>query len=247
MSNEIEQQGNWGTFYCIGTGPGDPELLTLKALRLLRTVQVVLIPHQGEGKNSQAYAIIQPFLDEARQTVIPVYFPMTRDKDWLSAAWDTALKEAVELLSKGQDVVFPVLGDPLLYGTFNYLQEGIRQHYPGVKVVIVPGITSVQAATATARLPLAESSERVAILPAIYEESLEEFKQAIAGYDTVVLMKVGGALDRLLPLLEAEGWLDKSVYVQRLGLDGEGVVRGAAIARLKGKALPYFSLLIIKK
>jgi precorrin-2/cobalt-factor-2 C20-methyltransferase len=244
---ENTQKTTWGTLYCIGTGPGDPELITLKAWRLLQAAPTICVPRNAASGNTQALDIVRQYVDESRQQIEFLDFPMVRDATKLAAAWDNAMQTVAKLLASGSDVVFPVLGDPLLYGTFNYLLERVAKFYPDIKVVVVPGITSIGAATATALLPLCEAEERVAILPALYQDDPAQLRQSLHEYDTVVLMKVGNTLERLLPLLEAEGRLEKAVYVERLGMSGERIVRGAAIAELRHTTLHYFSLLIIKK
>jgi precorrin-2/cobalt-factor-2 C20-methyltransferase len=241
------QNPKWGTLYCIGTGPGDPELITLKAWRLLQAAPLICVPRNAASGNTQALEIVRQYVDENRQQIEFLDFPMVRDAAKLAAAWDSAMQTVAKLLAEGRDVVFPVLGDPLLYGTFNYLLERVAESYPAIKIVVVPGITSIGAATATALLPLCEAEERVAILPALYQDNPAQFRQSLHEYDTVVLMKVGSALERLLPLLEAEGRLEKAFFVERLGMSGERIVRGAEIAELRNSKLHYFSLLIVKK
>lgn len=236
-----------GKLYCVGIGPGDPELLTLKALRILQTRPVIFVPEQSGSGRRQAFEIVRPYLDEAHQRIIPLHFPMTRDQDQLESAWDIATVRVVMELAGGQEAVFPVLGDPLLFGTFNYILNRLNRNYPEIEVEIVPGVTSIQAATAAAGLPLAEGRERITILPALYEEDAAKLEQTLADYDSVVLLKVGGALGRLLPILKACNRLEKAVYVERVGFPDQRIVRGQAIENLLYGKLPYFSLLIIKR
>lgn len=238
---------NWGTLYCIGTGPGDPELITLKALRILQTAPVILVPRNASSGHTQAFDIIQQYVDASRQQIVPLDFPMTRERVKLEAAWDAASEVIAKVLAEGSDAVFPVLGDPLLYGTFNYILERASRYFPQARIEVVPGVTSIQAATAASLVPLSEAGERIAILPAIYEASFEQLCQTFNEYDTVVLMKVGSALERLIPLLQSQDRLKSAVLVERLGLEGERIVKGEAIAGLQARQLHYFSLLIIKK
>lgn len=236
-----------GTLYCVGVGPGDPDLVTLKAARLLRETPLVFIPQQEESGKTQALEIIRDFLDASRQEFVYLQFPITRRSEVLEPAWDLATAQLVEKLAAGQSGVFPVLGDPLLFGTFNYVLDRLNAQHPEIKVEIVPGVTSIQAASAAAGVPLAEANERIAILPALYEENPAQILQMLQSYQTVVLLKVGGMLEKILPVLERESLLARAVYAERLGLSGQRVIKGRAIADLAGQKLPYFSLLILKK
>ncbi len=240
-------QSGYGTLYCVGTGPGDPELLTLKAARLLQTTPVVFVPQQGESGRTQALDIVNSLVDDTRQRLIRLQFPMTRQAVELEAAWDIATARIVAELAHGQDAVLPVLGDPLLYGTFNYILERLQRDYRSVPVIVVPGITSIQAASAAAQQPLAEAHQRIAILPALYEVEPARFEQTLQEYDTVVLMKLGSKLAELLPSLIAHDRLNGAIYAERLGMTGQRIVQGPQIAGLAGETLPYFSLLIIRK
>lgn len=242
-----EKIKNWGTLYCVGTGPGDPELLTLKALKILQKVGIVAVPRNAATGHQQAYEIVQSFLDESRQQIVPLDLPMVRDAVQVAIAWEKAITVILEILESGRDVALPVLGDPLLYGSFNYLLKTWAERNTGARLEIIPGVTSIQATTAAALFPLCETNERVAILPAMYADDLREVETALAEYDTVVLMKVGRALERLLPLLETQNRLQHTIYAERLGMPRQRLLRGQEIADLRGQDLPYFSLLITKR
>lgn len=242
-----ETAKKWGTLYCVGTGPGDPELLTLKALKILQRVEVVAVPRNAATGHQQAYEIVQNFLDESHQQIVPLDLPMVRDAAQVAAAWEKAIIVILEILESGRDIALPVLGDPLLYGSFNYLLKIWAERDIQARLEIVPGVTSIQATTAAALFPLCETNERVAILPALYADDLSEVETTLAEYDTIVLMKVGRALERLLPLLEKQNRLPHTIYAERLGMPGQRLLHGQEIAELRGQDLPYFSLLITKK
>jgi precorrin-2/cobalt-factor-2 C20-methyltransferase len=156
--------------YAVGVGPGDPELLTRKAERILRSVPVIYSPTGAADAASYALSIIEPFLDRTRQEVLTRLFPMTKDESELVPLWEETAAEVAQRVREGQDVAFITIGDPLLYSTFLYLYRIFRDKYPEIDVEIVPGITSVGAAAAAAGVSLGLSADRLAILPATYEE-----------------------------------------------------------------------------
>ena len=227
----------------VGVGPGDPELLTRKAERILRSVPVIYAPTGAADAASYALAIVEPFLDRARQEVLTRTFPMTRDESELIPLWEETAAELAQRVRAGQDVAFITIGDPLLYSTFLYLYRIFRDKYPEIDIEIVPGITSVGAAAAAAGVSLGISADRLAILPATYEE--EQLRQTLVEFDTVVLMKVSRVFDRVFALLSELGLEKSSVFVRRVGSSEEEVVTN--LSSLVGKKLDYLSLLIVRK
>jgi precorrin-2/cobalt-factor-2 C20-methyltransferase len=227
----------------VGVGPGDPELLTRKAERILRSVPVIYAPTGAADAASYALAIVEPFLDRARQEVLTRTFPMTKDESELIPLWEETAAELAQRVRAGQDVAFITIGDPLLYSTFLYLYRNFRDKYPEIDIEIVPGITSVGAAAAAAGVSLGISADRLAILPATYEE--EQLRQTLVEFDTVVLMKVSRVFDRVFALLSELGLEKSSVFVRRVGSSEEEVVTD--LSSLVGKKLDYLSLLIVRK
>jgi precorrin-2/cobalt-factor-2 C20-methyltransferase len=255
---------SWGTLYGIGLGPGDPELLTRKAFRILSTVLVIFYPSCGGKAEGFALDILQrAFADEEKalagtgaggtpdpteaQPVLercrPLSTSMPRGGGIARPDWEQAAETVAEVLQRGQDAAFITEGDPSLYSTFVYLQTALAARLPGVTVEIVPGVSSVTAAAARAAFPLALADERVAILPATYDPQFLE--QALEGFDTVILLKVNRVIDQLLPILEARALLDKAVLVERCGTPRERVVRD--VKSLRGQRLDYFSLLLVRR
>jgi precorrin-2/cobalt-factor-2 C20-methyltransferase len=229
--------------YAVGVGPGDPELLTRKAERILRSVPVICAPTGAADAGSVALAIVEPFLDRSRQEVLTRVFPMKKDEAELLPFWEETAAEVARRVRAGQDVAFITIGDPLLYSTFLYLYRIFRGQYPEIKIEIVPGITSVGAASAAAGVPLGISADRLAILPATYEEA--QLRQTLLDFDTVVLMKVSRVFDRVYGLLRELGLEKNGVFVRRVGSSEEEVVTD--LASLVGRKLDYLSLLIVRK
>lgn len=234
-----------GTFYGIGVGPGDPELLTLKAARVIKECKVLAVPSSDTSSDglSQAYSIVEKAVDLSGKEILRLSFPMTKDREALKKARAEAAVRIAEKLNAGVDAAFITLGDPMLYSTFSYLVPLIQKEAPGASVKIIPGITSFSAIASRAGVPLAETDERVIIIPAAYEMS--DVKKALDSYDTVVLMKVNRIMDKLIDLL-TEGGLDgKAVFATRVGWPEETVTTD--LKGLKGKKHDYFSTVIIRK
>jgi precorrin-2/cobalt-factor-2 C20-methyltransferase len=229
--------------YAVGVGPGDPELLTRKAERILRSVPVICAPTGAAEAASYALEIVEPFLDRSRQEVLTRVFPMIKDETELIPLWEETAAQVAQHLRAGQDVAFITIGDPLLYSTFLYLLRIFRDQYPDIEVEIVPGITSIGAAAAAAGVPLALASDRIAILPATYEEA--KLRQTLLDFDTVVLMKVSRVFDRVYALLAELDLVRQAVFVRRVGSSEEEVVTD--INSLVGRKLDYLSLLIVRK
>jgi precorrin-2/cobalt-factor-2 C20-methyltransferase len=230
--------------YAVGVGPGDPELLTRKAERILRQVPVVMAPTAVAGDASYALSIIEPFIDRSRQEVLERVFPMRKAGDaHLERCWQSAADEAVTRVQSGQDVAFITIGDPFLYSTFLYLYRIIREQHPEIPFQIVPGISSISAAAAAAGVPLGLAAERIAILPATYEDV--ELRRTLDDFDTVVLLKVSRVFDRVYALLRELGLEQRAVFVRRVGSPQQEVVRD--LSSLAGRQLDYLSLLIVRK
>jgi precorrin-2/cobalt-factor-2 C20-methyltransferase len=231
-----------GCLYGVGVGPGDPELLTLKAQRVLSQAPVICAPQSDTAQESYAFNIVRDIIDPAKQEILRFQFP-TDDADEAAGVWRTAADAIAQRLRRGQDVAFITEGDPMLYSTFAYVLEAMRSENADLPVQIVPGVSSVMAAAASASVPLVTHGQRLVILPAVY--GIDDLKEAIASYDTVVLMKVNRTLVQALANLENLGLAGKAIYVRRATTAHEQVVRD--LDQLSEEDFDYFSLLIIRK
>ena len=229
-----------GKFYGIGVGPGDPELLTYKAVRILQEVDCVAAPVTGREKESTAFRIAGRFT-RPEADLLTIDFPMTRDRARLEDSWQTARKAVQERLEEGQDTAFLTLGDPMLYSTYIYLYHHLEE--AGYPVCTVPGITSFSAAAAASGVPLAFGDEKVALLPGKAAEELEA--EELDGFETLVLFKVARCYGQIVELLEASGRLEGSVLVMSCGHPEERVITD--LKAVSGDELSYFSLIISRK
>jgi precorrin-2/cobalt-factor-2 C20-methyltransferase len=232
-----------GTLYGVGVGPGDPELLTLKAARILGTVAVVGVPVARAGASSYAAAIIAEHVDAARQQIVELVFAMRAGPSLMRAQWDVNAAIILTHLRRGADVAFATEGDPMLYSTFVHVARAVTEQEPGARIVAVPGVSSVNAVAAAAGVALGDRDERIAILPASYERN--GIRDALATFDTVVLLKVASVLDDVLDVLEELGLASNAVCVRRCGRPDEEIVRD--VRTLRGRTLDYFSTMIVRQ
>jgi precorrin-2/cobalt-factor-2 C20-methyltransferase len=232
---EFDQAMN-GILYGVGLGPGDPELMTLKAARLIGGASVLAYPALA-GCESLARSIAADVIPAgAREIVIDV--PMTVAREPAQAAYDIAAAEISDVLEAGEDVVCLCEGDPFFYGSFMYLFARLSSRF---EVEIVPGVTSMTACAGLAGRPLVARNEVLAVLPAPLPEDV--LRQRMRGADTVVLMKVGRHLAKLRRVLAAEGLLERAIYVERATLAGEVQLPLAEAPEVA----PYFSMILVTK
>jgi precorrin-2/cobalt-factor-2 C20-methyltransferase len=230
-----------GKLYGIGVGPGAADLLTVRAVNILKAVDVVCIPCSSAEKKSVALTVAQSYIETAE--ILEVSTPMTRDAAVLDACWDQGAEKIVQRLRQGKSVAFITIGDCVLYSTYTYLMKKVQQLVPDVDIVSVPGITSYSASAAYLNLPLAEGAEKFVVIPALDDPS--ELKDILGIFPNVILMKVAGQFAKLVDVLEQLGLVDKAVYISRLGYEEQFVTYD--LRALKNKKLDYLSLIIVKQ
>ena len=230
-----------GIFYGIGVGPGDPELITLKALHILERVPHVFAAASTKNDYSLALNIVRHYIAQA--VVEPLYFPMTADRRILAEAWDTNAHKVLEVLQRSQDAAFLTIGDPLTYSTYGYLLKTIKNINSEIKAITIPGITSYNAAAALANIPLTEGEESFYLISGA--QGGDRLREAIATSDNVVMLKTYRHFDKIYETLEELELLDCATCISRCGLSGETVAHD--VRPLKNQKMPYLSLIIIKK
>lgn len=231
-----------GTLYGIGVGPGDPELLTVKGMKILSECRFVFAPKGDEVSESSALGIARSYLHPLAK-VNQLVFSMTRDPEKLSLSWEKAADTVACVLKEGEDACFLTLGDPLLYSTYIYLLRSIKKIIPDLQIVTVPGITAFSAAAALTDFPVGEGKEPVTIFPAINDLSF--LKKALKQSGTFVLMKIGSRLKEILKLLEEECLIDDAVFISRAGHYAERVE--VDLRKLKGEnpEAGYLSIILL--
>jgi precorrin-2/cobalt-factor-2 C20-methyltransferase len=238
-----------GRLYLVGIGPGDPELLTCKAVRILEQSRVWAAPKAKVDGNSSALQIAAAMVSTAGKTVLELCFPMQKvrleqeQQPEVSQGWQEAAQAVLAQLEQGHDVAFPTLGDPALYSTAFYLLHTLRELRPSLLVTIVPGITAMSACSAQVGSPLSLGDDVLTVVPAAFDDA--RLRDILLTSDAVVLMKMFRQLPRLISLLDELNLLDKAVLVERCGLDDQRIypdIRAAV-----GRDLHYFSTLIVRK
>lgn len=229
-----------GTLYCVGVGPGDPELLTLKALKIIRTCPVLAVPRSRTGVVT-AQGILMKALDGCGitiddKTVIAMDFPMTRDDQVLKGAHEKAARRLMDELDEGRDVCLITLGCPTVYATSIYVHRLIRQ--AGYATEIVPGVPSFCAVAAELQQPLCEKDEALIVIPGKHKHR----RDLLALDGSKVIMKPSGKLGPIQDELRDLQLLDKTAMIERCGLPGETVYEKAADAKDTG----YFAVLLVK-
>ncbi|MBB3951750.1 precorrin-2 C(20)-methyltransferase [Aureimonas jatrophae] len=222
-----------GTLYGLGLGPGDPELLTLKAHRILRSVPVIAYP-AAEGSTSLARAIAAPHLPGGqREIAIPIL--MSGDRAPGRAAYDSAAPVIAEHLAAGRDVAVLCEGDPFFYGSFLYLHARLADRFP---TLVVPGVSSVMAAAAASRRPLSARGDVVTVLPATLPDDV--LRPAIEAATSLAILKLGRHFSRVKRLLAELGLMDGAIYAERVTQGGERVRPLAET----GDEAPYFAMIL---
>lgn len=231
-----------GVLIGVGLGPGDPELITLKAYRLLSAAEIIAYPvpldAKGEPRPSLARSIAEEFLAEDVEE-IPIPLPMRAEETGPArAAYDAAAAAIAARLEAGSDVLVLCEGDPMFYGSFIYLLDRLGDRFV---CEIAPGVTSISAAAAALRRPLCSRDEGFAIIPATLPDAVIEARLAEA--EAAAILKLGRHLPRLRALLDRLALTDASSYAERVGQPDE---RCLPLAEAPETA-PYFSLLLIRK
>lgn len=230
-----------GTLYGIGVGPGDPELITLKALKVLQSVPHIFASCSTKNTYSLALSIVRCHLNGAGIEHLP--FPMTKDPEVLASAWERNARRVMEVLATGSDAAFVTLGDPLTYSTFGYLLKTLKRLNPELGIVTIPGITSYSAAAALTQIPLTEGEESFYLVSGALGAA--QLKEVIDKSDNIVILKTYRYFDEIYQVLEDMDLLDRTTCISRCGLEGETIVEN--LRDLKGRELPYLSMVIIKK
>jgi precorrin-2/cobalt-factor-2 C20-methyltransferase len=215
---------SYGKLYGVGVGPGAPDLLSLRALEVLRRVKVIALPRSSDYGASMAWQIVKPVLGAVPdQEHLFLTFPMSKQSERLRPAWNKAFAAIGERLEQGLDVAFATEGDPSLFSTFIYLAQEAPQRWPGIEIEVVPGVSSITAVPAVTGIPLADGQERIAIVPGTY--GLDDLPELLRHFDTLVLMKIGPELPRIVRELERAGLLDRAVYVSKATMSEQRIVR----------------------
>ncbi|MGD1703380.1 precorrin-2 C(20)-methyltransferase [Dapis sp. BLCC M229] len=223
-----------GKLYGLGIGPGDPELLTLKAHRILTTVPVIAYPTSENGK-SLARAIAAEFI-RFDQIEIPMCLPFNV-KESSQPYYDKAAEQIAEYLKSGQDVAVLCEGEPMLYGSFMYLFQRLSEQFP---TEVIPGISSTLASAAMLGVPITYRNDVLSIIPATLDEV--KLRDTLAVADAAVIIKLGRHFAKVRKILDELGLLYRALYIERATQTEQKII---AITEVEPTEVPYWSLILI--
>ena len=230
-----------GTLYGVSLGPGDPELITRKSWALLNSDADWAYPVRKKSGKSYALNIVVEAGLEVQEGAMELVFPMTHDREVLAKYWLQAAQIVLKKLQSGRSVVFLVEGDASTYSTFQHLAKTVAGLDEAIKIETIAGVSSFHAAAARAKMPLADTDDTVAIIPAGY--GIEMIENMLLDFDTLVLLKVKPLLDDIISLLERKDLLSQSCFIEKAGSSEERIVHD--VLSLKGEKVNYLSLLMV--
>jgi precorrin-2/cobalt-factor-2 C20-methyltransferase len=239
---EDPMEKKMGTFYGIGVGPGDPELITMKAIRILQQVDIVYAAASSKNNHSLAVSIAQPHIPEATP-IQKLPFPMTTDRAITQKAWEDNAGVIYKSLSKGDDVAFLTLGDPMTYSTYGYVLQFMNRIDAALSAVTVPGITSYQAAAARLNVPLVEGEESLLVVSGAMGG--DRLRQQTIKPENVVFLK---AYRNVEDITHAIGEADvdyRCMGISKCGQADEKIILD--LEELETRSPEYWTLIIAKQ
>lgn len=223
----------------IGVGPGDSELITVKAVNIIKNLNVIYTPIAHNGMKSTAFKIAEPYL-QSKTEIKERHFPMTRNVEERQKSWQKISKEVIEDVTKGQNVGFLTLGDPSVYSTFSYIQKIVEKE---IEVEIIAGISSFSQIAATLKEPLMLDDQSLTVVPAT--KDIDEIKKFIIDNDNLVLMKISSKFPEIYQLLKEQQLLSKAAIISNASMTNEVITYAQDLDETS--KIPYFSTMIIKK
>lgn len=231
-----------GTLHGLGVGPGDPELITVKAFRVIQESPVIAYPRKRKGSKSYAHRIVEVYIRPEEKEMLGLVFPMTKDESILNREWNETVEKVFQKLSEGKDVAFVTEGDPLLYSTFIHMMKLMQELHPEVEIKTVPGISSFNGSASRLGIALADGDDHVAIIPA--RNDYAAMKKALEDHDAVVFIKVAKVIDLMITVLRDLNLLDKASVVTKVTSDEEVIWN---MNELEGLELEYLTLMVVRK
>ena len=233
----------------IGVGPGDVDLLTVKAVRAIQNADIIMCPASNENRPSIAFTVVSPIIDQSKnQEIVKLIFPMTKDKDILEATWKKNAKIMAETVLTGKNVVYLTVGDPFLYSTWIYMHKDLKENYPEMDISVIPGIVSIFTFASKVGVSIAEGAEKVAIIPSCYD--LSSVKEIAKHSESMIFLKDGRYFDQVIKVLKESGFPNDSIFAigQDLGTENE-IIRKMTLGEVNDSSLTtkYFSILVVKR
>lgn len=234
--------GNSGKLYGIGVGPGDPELLTLKAVRIINSADVIFTASSSKNDYSLAVEIARPHIAKMAN-VVSLSFPMTSDRSITQKAWDDNARQIADVLRQGQIATFLTLGDPMTYSTFGYVLKSLNCVMPEADVETIPGITSFHAASARLNRTLVEAEESLLITSGAYGG--DHLRACTKSVQNIVMMKAYKNVKDINEALRDSGFDKDCVAISKCGREGEEIIDD--IDLLESRNPNYWTLILAGK
>ena len=234
--------------FCVGCGPGDPELLTIRALNLITEADVIFVPTSKLDKPSIALSIVAKYIKKSTK-IINLVFPMVKDKDSLKDYWKKNTLEISQMVRTGKKTLYLTVGDPSLYSTWIYIHRELKKNHKDIEIEIIPGITSIFAFAAESKISLVEGNEHLSVVPACYD--LNKVKNTVKASDTIVFLKDGRYFDNVIEMLSDSGFGEETqIAIAQDVSTKENILEIKHLKDLKGKKQPsqkYFSIMVVKR
>ena len=232
-----------GSLYGLGVGPGDPEFITLKAIKVLHRADSIFVPRAEKKSISPAARIVKYHVPE--KEIKEIVFPMTKNKQILHNFWFKTAVRVYEELKAGKEVACTTLGDPSLYSSYGYLTEQLMKLDRRIEIITIPGVNSISAASALGNIPLVMADERLAVLP--MPSDPEDLKPFLVQFHTVVIMKIGARLFSLVEFLKREHLEKSFFFAKRIGFPEQYFGDDISLVNTQDKKAGNLAIVIIKK
>ena len=229
-----------GIFYGVGVGPGDPELLTVKAINTIKNSDIIIAPKTEKKDDSLALSIAKPYLNENTEVICQT-FPMIKNFEDSPSVFEEIKNNILSFLNAGKNVTFLTLGDPMFYSTYVYIFRLLKDM--NVKIVTVPGVPSFLAISSYINKPLVYGDDILTVIPATADS--KKILDALNCSDVAVLMKVYKNFDAIVDMLKTKDMTEKSVLVSRCGLNDEKIITN--IEEHKSEKINYLSTILTRR
>lgn len=233
----------------IGVGPGEADLLTVRAVRAIQNADIIMCPASAPDRPSIALSIVSDMIDDSKnQEIVKLIFPMTKDRDTLKETWRRNAEIMAAKVMTGKDVVYLTVGDPYLYSTWIYMHRHLTTKHPDMSITVIPGIVSMFTFASKVGVSIAEGAEKAAIIPSCYD--LAGVREIAKHAESMIFLKDGRYFDQVITVLKESGFGDNSLFAigQSLGTDQERIQKMTLgevnEANLGSK---YFSILVVKR
>ena len=231
---------NKGKLIGLGIGPGDPELITVKAVEVIKNANVICIPRSKNRDDSIAFEIVKPYIGDTQ--IVNMVYSMSPEYEARKPYWERHAQTICELSDKGLTIAFVTIGDPCIYSTFAYIMRLVRLKRPPLSIEIIPGITSIAASAAFMQRSIAQAEESLTIQPC--SQVIQKSRNWWHDFNCVIIMKIGRKFSRLVDRLNTLELLPGSILISRVGFSNSSIIRGEELVHCS-KDIGYLATLFV--